>query len=107
MKVLELLNDIKDGDIPRLIKYKGIFYEWNDFTEDYTDEDEDGFFDYFDLIQLLDEDVEILEKDEFVEKMIGQPLPNDMYDVGQRLGKHYEKINELVEEVNKLKEEMK
>lgn len=108
MRVLDLLINIKEGDIPRFINYKAEIYEWDGFLEDYTDDDEDGFFDYFDLMELLDEDVEILPentKKNKIEKMIGQPLPDDMFDVGQVLGKHFCKINELVEEVNKLKEE--
>ena len=106
MIMLDLLKDISTGNTPHKIRTMGAEWEWNNFEHDYESKDEDDYLtDGYNLFIHLDEDVEILSSTGEIQKMIGEPQPYSIEKIGLRLAKHYKKINELVEEVNKLKGE--
>lgn len=72
MKVIDLLNKIANGEAPKNIKYDNKeYYLYNDKVYITTDKSR-----FFDRIQFgeLDNEVEIIEEDKKIEKMI--PLNN-------------------------------
>ena len=103
--IYELLGLIKDGQAPKKIKYKGKIYEYI-FQNGYTHKD--GFSSqYFisdfcaDYEKDLNDKVEIIEEDKKIEKL--------NYDFNDHCNEFLynaleNKINELIDEINKLKE---
>lgn len=115
MKVIDLLNKIAKGEeVPKKIKLDGEVYLYSKTYEQYHSERYDE-----NLLETISEynysglndEIEIIEEDKKIEKL------NDYFrgekwfnEIGQeRLDKNFdkfaEKINELIDEVNKLKGE--
>ena len=101
----ELLGVVKDGKAPKEIKYKNFVYGWIQKYKTYTRYDITGKDLYITTTNLNDE-VEIIEEDkkiirlEFEEGNIEDKLFLARYITHNRA-----KINELIDEVNKLKGE--
>nr|DAE91253.1 MAG TPA: hypothetical protein [Caudoviricetes sp.] len=101
----ELLGLVKDGKAPKEIKYKNFVYGWIQKYKTYTRYDITGKDLYITTTNLNDE-VEIIEEDkkiirlEFEEGNIEDKLFLARYITHNRA-----KINELIDEVNKLKGE--
>lgn len=120
MKVIDLLNKIANGEeVPKKIKIKDEIWIYDDEI-DYKAEDNRGYLfevhtrinkeDLNDEIEIIEEDKKIerlphydysqimkcKNKDKFVEKLL------EKHDL--RLYNYHEKINELIDEVNRLKE---
>ncbi len=99
----ELLGLVKDGKAPKEIKYKNFVYGWIQKYKTYTRYDITGKDLYITTTNLNDE-VEIIEEDkkiirlEFEEGNIEDKLFLARYITHNRA-----KINELIDEVNKLK----
>ncbi len=99
----ELLGLVKDGKAPKEIKYKNFVYGWIQKYKTYTRYDIIGKDLYITTTNLNDE-VEIIEEDkkiirlEFEEGNIEDKLFLARYITHNRA-----KINELIDEVNKLK----
>ena len=114
IKVIDLLNKIANGEeAPKKIKH---------WKEEY-ERDESGFIKYeskternlcLDLVQCLNDEVEIIEEDKKIEelKITRNELDNQFF---LKVGEHHNtmrnidltlanKINELIVEINKLKE---
>lgn len=107
--IYELLGLIKDGKAPKKIKYENIlwrYYNLNDY-EDYTDEEKGLFCDYINnnyyIQDLLNDELEIIEEDKKIEKLTFENTfkGNSDMEVQEIL---VNKINELIEEIKKLKE---
>ena len=113
--IYELLGLIKDGQAPKKIKYKGIIYEYI-FQNGYTHKD-DVSSEYFvsdfcaDYEKDLNDKVEIIEEDNKIKKIDNRYYDdvNECYVGKKELGENIliDKINELIDEVNKLKENKK
>ena len=123
--IYELLGLIKDGKAPKKIKVIGNIYE---FDEEYNFYTTQGTYDNVKvalggkhgeinlLANALNENVEIIEKEKEIEKLkIEQDTQNSNYYIKNEYGtkcyltKHSkmiaEKVNELIDEVKKLKED--
>lgn len=120
--IYELLGLIKDGKAPKKIKFRNEIYE-------YKNNIEDDFIDYVDvnfylssyignnyISNIFTDEVEIIEEDKKIEKLEIEKDENTQnyfirneYGTKCYLTKHSKiitsKINELIDEVNKLKEE--
>ena len=111
MKIIDLLNKIARGEEPpEKIKYsEKRIYEYEGLSNNYyCKEFDDYLLDDCDLC-ILNDEVEIIEEDKKIEKLndyfrgekwfneIGQQRLDDNFD------KFAEKINELIDEVNKTK----
>ena len=118
--IYELLGLIKDGQAPKKIKYKGIIYEYI-FQNGYTHKD-DVSSEYFvsdfcaDYEKDLNDKVEIIEEDNKIEKLNIKQEKNckgnwkwkcNEYNISTPQKILGDKINELIDEVNKLKENKK
>lgn len=112
MKIIDLLVKISQGEkMPKKIKYEGYVWEYDKVAKDYyrNDIDEEYIYLFQDLFKketglFINNEVEIIEEDkkiirlEFEESNIEDKLFLARYITHNRA-----KINELIDEVNKLK----
>ena len=112
MKIIDLLVKISQGEkMPKKIKYEGYVLEYDKVAKDYyrNDIDEEYIYLFQDLFKketglFINNEVEIIEEDkkiirlEFEEGNIEDKLFLARYITHNRA-----KINELIDEVNKLK----
>lgn len=95
----DLLGMIKEGNIPKKVKYDDGIFEWDDY--DYISS-ANYLSNYLNERRMFDKNIKIIEEDKDIEELnyeehIGVDLVETIYD----------KINELVREVNKLRKEDK
>jgi hypothetical protein len=114
MKIIDLLVKISQGEkMPKKIKYEGYVWEYDKVVKDYyrNDIDEEYIYLFQDLFKkktgfFINNEVEIIDEDkkiirlEFEEGNIEDKLFLARYITHNRA-----KINELIDEVNKLKGE--
>ena len=118
MKVIDLLNKIAKGeDIPNKIKFDGDIFVYNQTFKDYEYPDKCGWL--MDISRdsgnnFLNDEVEIIEEEKDIEKLnvnikwekdkINYKSYNETgKSIARALQMFSNKIDELVEEVNKLK----
>ena len=126
--IYELLGLIKDGKAPKKIKFRNEIYEYENHIKngfiDYVGiekEDNEAFYlssyignNY--ISDIFTDEVEIIEEPKKIEKLkIEQDTQNSNYYIKNEYGtkcgltKHSkmiaEKVNELIDEINNLKEE--
>ena len=109
MKIIDLLIKISQGEkMPKKIKYEGYVWEYDKVAKDYYRNNIDGeyiylFRDLFEkTIYFLNNVVEIIEED----KKIEHCLKSDRFLYDKDEIEHLRtKVDELIDEVNKLKGE--
>ena len=115
MTIIDLLNKIANGEeVPKHIHIRDVdTYTWQEDVKAYwSDNDENDLLNDLDLSKtVLTEDVEILEEENKIEKIKSLNNVGNAKDLGefqdkQQLNNHLlkEKINQLLDEINKLKE---
>ena len=112
----ELLGLVKDGKAPKKIKYKNNIYEYDGETQNYCSPINMiwNFLIKEDIVALLDDEVEIIEKPKKIEKIEKYEDLDGHYFLNNRYNKIYircdeidfmvDKFNELIDEINNLKE---
>lgn len=117
MKIImyELLGLVKDGKTPKKIKYGNVKLKYNEGCEDYYPYYGEGLFEYKfgNCKNFLNDEVEIIEEPKKIEKieMVGcnvrVPVLNKLVgtDTPLALETTIVKVNELIDEINKLKGE--
>ena len=117
MKIIDLLVKISQGErMPKKIKYEGYVWEYDKDVKDYhrNDIDEEYIYLFQDLFEkatgfFINNEVEIIKEPKKIEKI---PLPS--FDEFKRMSaeeryvitaKEYDLLDELIDEVNKLKGE--
>lgn len=99
--IYELLGLIKDNKAPKKIIYNNVTLEYNEEEEDYSRYYGKGLFQYkFSMcLNFLNDEVEIIEEEPTIEKLDKKECrwSSEVPVV--------DKINELIDEINKLKEE--
>lgn len=123
MKIIDLLVKISQGEkMPKKIKYEGYVWEYDKVAKDYyrNDIDEEYIYLFQDLFKketgfFINNEVEIIEENKKIEKI--KILIDDINteyvanDKGEKLSysksdlMFADRINELIDEVNKLKGE--
>lgn len=98
--IFKLLKMIKDGKAPKRIKFGSCIYTYQEYIADYSDEDDRCLFDGAINTFMLNDEVEIIEEDNKIEKITYDEDTTFEWSFGEV----YDKINELIDEVNKLKE---
>lgn len=114
--IYELLGLVKDGKAPKKIKYEGEIWEYDSSVQDYMNEDGNKylFANIFGMKtkRTLNCEVEIIEEPKKIEKideilMIDDLIPpcgeNDI-KMWKNIIIQQNKINELIDEINNLKE---
>ena len=111
MKVIDILNKIANGEIPKRIIYDDKQWTYDEKIEDYITYDDSRIDWKYTIMEYINEEVEILDEDKKIEEI--KSLNNvgnskDLIEFGdkQQLNNHIlkDKINELVREVNRIKE---
>ena len=113
--IYELLGLVKDGKAPKKIKYSNAELKYNEGCEDYYNYYDKGLFEYKfgkcknflnDEVEIIEEEPKKIEKiDEIL--MIDDLIPpyqENEYKVWKNIIIQQNKINELIDEINKLKE---
>ena len=111
----ELLGLVKDGKAPKKIKFGNIKLEYDEDTKDYYPYYGKYLFEYkfADCVDFLNDEVEIIKEPKKIEKIKsnGDEFYSDYIDIWISKNKTdayceflMNKINELIEEINKLKE---
>lgn len=120
IKIIDLFNKIyNQEDVPRKIILDNHIWEYLSEYNDYKNEDNDYLFGYYianydDVYDFLSKELEIIEEDKKIEKLnIENDSPTHFYitnEYGTKCGltKHSkmiaDKLNEIIDVVNKLKE---
>ena len=114
--IYTLLGLVKDGKAPKKIKYKNNIYEYDGETQNYCSPINMiwNFLIGEDIVALLDDEVEIIEKPKKIEKIEKYEDLDGHYFLNNRYNKIYircdetdfmaDKFNELIDEINNLKE---
>lgn len=122
IKIIELLNKIANGEeIPKKIKYSNKIWKLEEHNGDYKNEDTYLFeylFKYFNTKSFINNKAEIIEENKKIEKLY--PIYGSrLIDLGDKdqinnnksityliliLNKMSKKIDELTDEINKMKE---
>lgn len=105
MKIIDLLNKINKGEeIPEKVKYEDVIFEYNKEHKDYMRKKDNLYHEtllyrvmntHF-ISELLRAEVEVIEENKEIEELLA-----DTYTAPETLNK----INELVQAVNKLNKE--
>lgn len=123
MKIIDLLNKIAKGEeVPTRIKYKNDFYEYAEWYQGYRNETKTDDEDYEILLlsRLIDKQVGtsfLNDEIEIIEEDIEEDKPIEKITIDLNYANHYskanvkangkylaEKINEIIDVVNELKE---
>lgn len=118
MKVIDLLVKIANREeVPKKIKYQDEIWEYKEYNSDYKNEDIylfEHLFKWFNTKYFINYGVEIIEEDKKIEKIKsnGDEFYSDYIETWISKNKTdayceflMNKINELIDEVNKSKEE--
>ena len=98
MKVIDLLNKIANGEMPKKFKFDNkIWYLQDDYI--YCC-DGVGLEDYCNILLCLNDEIEIIEENKKIEKVSVKTNNHNVRKIAS-------KINELIDEVNKLRKEVK
>ena len=108
----ELLGLVKDGKAPKKIKCGNVELEYSEENEDYFQYYGQGLFEYkfSNCLNFLNDEVEILEETKKIEKIarcdsIKMTHYGELYKPTENEEILRIKINELIDEINNLKEE--
>lgn len=99
----ELLELVKDGKAPKKIKYGNIELEYNEECEDYYSYYGGGLFEYKfgKCKKFLNDEVEIIKEPKKIEKCKNY---EDFLEIDDYIEHLKNKIDELIDEINNLKE---
>ena len=110
----ELLGLVKDGKAPKKIKFGNIELEYDEKCEDYYSYYGQGLFEYKfgNCKNFLNDVVEIIEEPKKIEKIdeilriddLIPPYGENEYKAWKNIIIQQNKINELIDEINNLKE---
>lgn len=110
IKIIDLLIKITKEEAPKKIKIQNEIWIFDDIIQDYSD-GRKYLFSYYMLNEykpdFLNQEVEIIEEEKEIEKIgkIYDGFTDSYYDTC--LEKTIKKVDELVDEINKLKKEKK
>lgn len=113
MKIIDLLVKTSESeDPPKKIKYKNHIWYYDKMTQDYCRNDTDGLYVYLfqNLFQsetdiFINDEVEIIEENKEIEKLeFEEGKVDDKLFLAKYITHNRKKINELIDEINKMKE---
>ena len=108
LKIYELLGFIKDSKVPKEINYKNFIYGWVQKYKTYTRYDITGK-DLYIITNNLNDEVEIIEEPKKIEKIarcddVKMTHYGELYKPTENEEILRIKYNELIDEINNLKE---
>ena len=118
IRVIDLLNKIANGEeVPKNIKVDDKYYKWCNSMKDYEEENSYKYLVEELETEELNDEVEIIEEDKKIKKILTYTTPDDedfAYEDGDKPHNvciyspienlFIKKINEIIDEINKLKE---
>ena len=112
MKVIDLLNKIAKGEeVPKEVKYKTHYWKYNEARNDYVDGDEDNVFSCsnYDIVNMLDKEVQVIEEVEEDEFEDIEEINNAYYHESQdKINQMFKlTINDLIKNQKKIIEQLK
>ena len=113
IKIIDLFNKIAKEEAPEKIMYDGDIWNFDVSVQDYSDGTKYLFADYMSDFaykpEFLNDEVEIIEEEKEIEKLGKNfTFENDTSELAKndwQVSIISQKINELVEKINKLKKE--
>ena len=120
IKIIDLLNKIANGEeVPKKIKWLGQIYEYSNSNRFYYQNSWSMYRDFYTEGNCLNDEVEIIEEPKKIEKLEpvrGSDLSdltdkdmvlknNALIELCKTLNNINNKVNELIDEINNLKEE--
>lgn len=97
----DLLGMIKEGNIPKKVKHKNRIYKWTENSYYYNDDNFDALLDMFDDKDMFENNIEIIEEYKYIEKIDTESKDCTMFEL-----EIIHKINELIDEINKIRKEI-
>ena len=107
IKIIDLFNKIANNEkVPKKIRYFGEIYEYSEEMKFYYQNGFSMYRDFFTEGNCLNDEVEIIEEEKEIEKIgkIYDGFTDSYYDTC--LETTIKKVDELVDEINKLKKEI-
>ncbi len=105
-KIIDILIKIANNEeVPKKIKYQDKIWEYKEYNSDYKNEDINLFEDLFKKFNtkyFINYGVEIIEEPKKIEKCKNY---EDFLGIDDYIEHLKNKINELIDEINKMKEE--
>ncbi len=119
IKIIDLLNKIANGEIPKEIKYNNYFLNWDDVDKDYYCEYYGNLFTYLfsndQTTVVLDYEIEIIEDNDKLEKIekeelftIDESMTKSSLVAWQKAnnGIFKKQIDFLIDHINKIEEKL-
>lgn len=107
IKIIDLFNMLANfEEMPEKIKYWGIDYSWNRFDKDYQKGNGELLFGNMKGIYHLNDEIVIIEEEKEIEKIdiTKAYLSSNFHEnVLEDIATLQTKVNELIDEINKLK----
>ena len=112
IKIIDLFNMLANfEEMPKKIKCWGVDYSWNQFDKDYQESSGELLFGNMKGTYHLNDEVEIIEEEKVIEKLgknfTFEDSTSELTKSDWQVSVISQKINELVDEINKLKKEKK
>lgn len=120
LRIIDLINKIANNEeLPKKIKYDDVIWDYDYTIGDYINEDKfktliESLFGGNNTCNFINDEVEIIEEDKKIEKIEMYQNEKGHYFLNKQDKKVYvnsaeidfmvEKINEIIDEINKLKE---
>ena len=113
MKIIDLLNMISKGEeVPKEIKYDNKIWYWNAQTKEYITTCTICVYRLIPELGHINDEVEIIEEDKKIKKIISLNTFGNLDELVNIKDKQHlnnqilkNKINEIIDEINKLKKE--
>lgn len=109
MKIIDLLNKIANGEIPKHIRYNGMYMTYDKEKENYYDNFGSEIDWKYTVMEYINDEIEIIQENEILEeeKKIPEKIPEEII-VGKkqpthRIKKIEKKINEIINYLDYLK----
>ena len=111
--IYELLGLVKDGKVPKHIKYKDYDLVWEESLCYYRTNRYGGWEMFYFNLSDLNDTVEIIEDDDKLEKIkslnnVGSSINLTEFEDKQHLNNHIlkDKINKIIDHINKIEEKL-
>ena len=109
MKIIDLLNKIAKGEIPKRIIYDDKQWTYDEKIEDYITYDDSRIDWKYTIMEYINDEIEIIEEDKKIEKLpnvFGISEYKDVEQLAWEVEKRYNEIvhkfDELIDKVNSL-----
>lgn len=108
MKVIDLLNKIANGEIPKIIVYDEKYFTYDDIRKNYFAYDDSEIDWKYTIMEYINDEIEVIEEPKKIEKLetiykIEQDMNLDSVIAWQKVNNKIfqKKIDEIIDYINK------